>query len=107
MLSFITLFVLSGFYFWSGEDNPSRREAYWAMAVYGIYIVIHTLVPPFPIGTSSHFGQLYGFLPMISFGAILFPHFNSHSPETVTKTLGWLGLITVTVILLIFKCFVW
>ena len=107
LIDVIVFVVLVGFYFYSDGSETSRKEACIAIGVYGAYLAIYQLIGPFPEVTSKYMGQLYGFLPMLSFGVILFPHFNTSSPEVVTKTLGWLGLLTAFVILSCFKLFVW
>ncbi len=99
--------VLVGFYFYSEGSETSRKEAVLAFGVYGVYLIMYLLIGPFPAATSKYMGQLYGFLPMLSFGAILFPRFNTSSPEVVTRVLGWTGLTTAFVILCYFKLFVW
>ena len=107
MISVAVFCVIVGFYFWYGESDTSVKEAGIAMLAYIAYTILYLFVPPFPLGTSSQMGQLYGFVPLLSFGAILFPHFNTQSPETVTRTIGWIGLVTVALILVCFKLFVW
>lgn len=61
----------------------------------------------FPSGNIEVYGAALGFLPMLSFGAILFPNFNTNAPEIVTKVMGWVGLTTAFLILSYFKLFVW
>ncbi|HHY0422905.1 TPA: hypothetical protein ACVU4V_004640, partial [Vibrio parahaemolyticus] len=107
LIDVIVFVVLIGFYFYSDGSETSQKEACIAIGVYGTYLAIYQLIGPFPEVTSKYMGQLYGFLPMLSFGVILFPHFNTSSPEVVTKTLGWLGLITAFIILSYFKLLVW
>ena len=107
LIDVIVFVVLIGAYFYSDGSETSQKEAYIAIGVYGTYLAIYQLIGPFPEITSKYMGQLYGFLPMLSFGGILFPHFNKSSPEVVTKTLGWLGLIIAFIILSYFKLFVW
>lgn len=104
----IAVFVaLVGGYFWVEGSETSLKEALIAMAIYALYLVVYLLVEPFPALSSKYMGQLYGLLPALSFAAILFPHFNTRSPDVVTKALGWLGLATAFVILSYFKWLVW
>ena len=107
LIDVVVFAVLVGFYFYFAGSETSRKEAGLAMAIYGTYLVVNHLVSPFPAATSKYMGQLYGFLPMISFGAILFPSFNRSSPEFVTKVMGWIGLTVAFLILSCFKLFVW
>lgn len=87
MISVAIFCVIVGFYFWYGESDTSVKEACIAMFAYIAYTILYLFVPPFPSGTSSQMGQLYGFVPLLSFGAILFPHFNTKSPETLVSSL--------------------
>ncbi|MGO1295746.1 MAG: hypothetical protein ACTMIA_00380 [Vibrio sp.] len=64
------------FYFWDGESNTARKEACIAMLAYVAYMILYRYIPPFPLGTSLHMKQLYGLIPLLSFGAIVFPHAN-------------------------------
>lgn len=107
MFDVAILGLLVSLYFFTEGSETSYREAGIAIAVYGLYLVVYLLVEPFPAATSNHMGQLYGYVPMLSFAAILFPHFNPSSPEIVTKVIGWLGLTGVLLILCSFKLFVW
>ena len=107
MIDVVILVVLVVFYFYSEGSETSRKEAILAIGFYGMYLVVYLLIGSSPAATSKYMGQLYGFLPMLSFGAILFPHFNPSSPELVTRVMGWAGLTTAFVILSYFKLFVW
>jgi hypothetical protein len=98
---------LCGLYFFIDSTNTSLKEAGIAFVVYSIYIVIYKLVTPFSPYPTQYAAKLFGLLPLLSFGAIVFPHFNNHSPEYVTKFLGWVGLTTAFLILCYFKLFMW
>ena len=71
MISVAVFCVIVVFYFWYGESDTSVKEACIAMLAYIAYTILYLFVPPFPSGTSSQMGQLYGFVPLLSFGAIL------------------------------------
>ncbi len=107
MISLVVFCVIVGFYFWYGESDTSVKEASIAMLVYIAYTILYLFIPPFPLGTSSQMGQLYGFVPTLSFGAILLPNLNTHVEEKITRTIGWIGLVVVAFILICFKTFVW
>ena len=64
-------------------------------------------VPPVSLGSSSKIVQLFSIIPLVSVGTILIPNLNTQSPETVTKVIGWSGLVLVTVILIFFKSYLW
>ncbi len=89
--------VLLAFYFWWEEREERSAGTVLAMVVCGAALFLYTFVPPHPGMSTRSLGLLYGFLPLLSLGAVLFPHFNSASPEVVTRTLGWGGLVTVSV----------
>ncbi|MGO1298788.1 MAG: hypothetical protein ACTMIA_16050 [Vibrio sp.] len=107
MIDVIVFIVVVGCYFCSKESETSNKEAGMALGYYGFYLVVYLLVGPYPAMTSKYMGQLYGFLPMLSFGAILFPHLNTNSPVGVTKGMGWIGLTVALLILSYFKLYVW
>ncbi|GIU44434.1 hypothetical protein TUM4438_15620 [Shewanella sairae] len=107
MLSAIAFIALIVCYFSFERSDTPVREAILAMLLYSGYLIVYLLVPPFANGTSTHMGQLYGLVPIVSLAAILFPYFNHKSPEIVTRVLGWFGLTIVAFILLCFKLFVW
>ncbi len=78
-----------------------------ASAFMVIYLAIYLYVPPKLGITATHLGQIFGFVPGISFGAILFPELNARFPAGVTRFCGWLGLTVSFSILCVLKVFVW
>ena len=94
-------------FFYVNRGEFVERQMYCAMVFMALYIVVYLFLPSQLNGTSVRTGQLYEYVPLVSFGAILFPHFNPASPEKVTQILGWIGLISVSLILCIFKVLVW
>lgn len=98
---------LVAFFFYFNREEYIERQVYFAIALMALYIVVYLFIPSRLNGTSVQTGQLYEYIPLLSFGAILFPHFNPKSPEVVTQNFGWFGLISVSIILCIFKLFVW
>lgn len=101
-----TLSVIMLFFYFN-RNEYIERQAYFAMAFMALYIVVYMFIPPQLVGTSVRIGQLYEYLPLVSLGAILFPYVNQDSAVVVTRALGWLGLVSVSIILCIFKIFVW
>ncbi|WP_298770062.1 hypothetical protein [uncultured Shewanella sp.] len=51
--------------------------------------------------------SLFEGIPIVSFAAILFPQLNQQLPEKITQAFGWFGLISLSIILLIFIIYVW
>lgn len=107
MIDVAIYFSLTGFYFYSHSSETPQQEAVIAIFLYGFYLIIYLLIEPIPTTTSKYMGELYGFLPMLSFSIILFPNFYSSFPDVVTRTIGWVGLITAFVIISYFKLFIW
>lgn len=101
-----TLSVIMLFFYFN-RNEYIERQAYFAMAFMALYIVVYMFIPPQLVGTSVRIGQLYEYVPLVSLGAILFPYVNQDSAVVVTRSLGWLGLVSVSIILCIFKIFVW
>ncbi|MCH1926729.1 hypothetical protein L6232_17955 [Shewanella sp. C31] len=107
MISLIIFVVLLYFYFRNNEGETSVKEACAAMVLYAIYWSIYVLVPPFAPISSSHLGKLFGMVPLVALGAILFPYFNRHAPLMVTRGLGWIGLAFISSSLLYSKFVLW
>ncbi|WP_417762582.1 hypothetical protein [Shewanella sp.] len=107
MISLLIFAVLLSFYFRYNEGDTSVKEAVAAMLLYAVYWVIYVFVPPFAPISSSHLGKLFGMVPLVALGAILFPYFNRHAPLMVTRGLGWLGLAFVSSSLLYSKFVLW
>lgn len=107
MISLLIFAVLLFFYFRYNEGDTSVKEAVAAMLLYAAYWVIYVFVPPFAPISSSHLGKLFGMVPLVALGAILFPYFNRHAPLMITRGLGWLGLAFVSSSLLYSKFVLW
>ncbi len=107
MLLLISALVLIVLFFYIHRGEYIEPQIYFAIGFMTIYLGIYFFLPTEYVGTGVHMGRLYEFLPFISFGAILFPELNSQSPEKVTQTLGWMGMVTTAIVLLVFKLFIW
>ena len=87
-----------------------RQEAPWstlaAILVKAAYLVLLVL-PPHPALTAGQLGLAFGLVPLVSFGAILFPELNTTFSTTATRLFGWLGLIICFVLLGLLKAWVW
>ena len=89
------------------RENAYEVQVAVASVFMVIYLAIYLYVPPKLGITATHLGQIFGFVPGISFGAILFPELNARFPVGVTRFCGWLGLTVSFSILCVLKVFVW
>ena len=89
------------------RENAYEVQVAVASVFMMIYLAIYLYVPPKLGITATHLGQIFGFVPGISFGAILFPELNARFPAGVTRFCGWLGLTVSFSILCVLKVFVW
>jgi hypothetical protein len=89
------------------RENAYEVQVAVASVFMVIYLAIYLYVPPKLGITATHLGQIFGFVPGISFGAILFPELNARFPAGVTRFCGWLGLTVSFSILCVLKVFVW
>ena len=101
---FLTLVAL---YLYFNKGEPIEPEVVGATLLMGVYLTIYLYLPPGLTISTRHIGQIFGFVPAVSFGAILFPELNSRFPIRATRLLGWMGLVVVLLILCFLKLFVW
>lgn len=94
-------------YLVSNREDVYEVQVAFASAFMAVYLTIYLYVPPKLGITATHLGQIFGFVPTVSFGAILFPELNVRFPVGVTRLLGWLGLVVVFSILCVLKVFIW
>ncbi|MCH8497695.1 MAG: hypothetical protein LAT63_04425 [Marinobacter sp.] len=87
-----------------------KQEAPWstlaAILVKAAYLILLVL-PPHPTLTAGKLGPAFGLVPLVSFGAILFPELNTAVSTTATRLFGWFGLIFCFAALALVKAFVW
>lgn len=107
MILAISVLCLIGFYYDFNNTQILQPHIILAIVVVVAYLGIYIYLPPELGMSSSRMGLLYEYLPVVSFGAILFPNLNRHHTEAVTSALGWCGLISTMIILLIFKIYIW
>ena len=107
MIELTVFLTLVALYVYFNRGGPVESEVLWATMVMAVYLAIYLYVPPALTMSSRHIGQIFGFVPTGSFGAILFPELNSRFPVRVTRLLGWVGLVAVLLILCVLKLFVW
>ena len=79
----------------------------WASVFMAAYLLMYLYMPPTSVYLSSHAAGLFGVMPAVSYGAILFADLNPRLLPEVTRALGWVGLLVVFSILSVFKFFVW
>ncbi|WP_299003756.1 hypothetical protein [uncultured Shewanella sp.] len=96
--------VLIGFYFHFTQWIEKRVLI--AIALMLLYCVSYGYFSPEDRAT-QRLMPLFVMLPTASFAAILFPQFNQKLPEKITQAFGWFGLISLSMILLMFILFVW
>lgn len=106
MFESLALFILASVYLFCNW-RQLEATALVALAVTVIYCLAYLFVPPVLELTSMRFGLLFGYVPLVSLGAILFPQLSPQSPVQVTQAFGWMGLLAVFVILCVLKLFVW
>lgn len=107
MIESTAFLALALLYTFINRDEPFEINAVFAIVFTAIYLAVYLLVSPQLEITPKHLGGIFGYVPIVSFAAILFPQLNSHSPIQVTRFFGWLGLVVVLLILCILKLFVW
>ena len=107
MVELTAFLALTLFYVFVNRAEPFEISVVFAIGFTAIYLAVYLLVPPKLEIISRYLGGIFGYVPMVSLAAIMFPQFNSRSPVQVTRFFGWLGLIVVLLILCILKLFVW
>ena len=101
LLALASLYVV-----WSKHES-FEASAVCAIVFAAIYRATYLFIPPTLEVTSMRLGLLFGYVPLVSFAAVLFPQLNPGSPVPVTRFLGWVGLVAVFLILCVMKIFVW
>lgn len=107
MIESIGFLGLASLYVYFNRHEPFEFNVACAIVAAAIYLATYMLAPPKLEVTSMRLGAMFGYVPLVSFGAILFPQINSHLPVKVTRLLGWFGLVAMLLILCILKVFVW
>lgn len=107
MIESIGFLGLVSLYVYFNRHEPFEINVACAIAVAAIYLAAYILIPPKLEVTSMRLGAIFGYVPLVSFGVILFPQLNSHLPVKATRLLGWFGLVATLLILCILKLFVW
>ncbi len=96
ILLIILYFFINGF-----KEIPLR--VILSITFFILYTLLLFVIPPELKYMNAKIGRLYTIVPLVSFGAILFPNLNTKIPEKMMVFLGGLGLVSVMGILLFFK----
>lgn len=107
MIEITVAIALLTLYLVFNREETYEIQVVFASIIMTIYLMVYLCVPPKLGITSTHLGQIFGFVPAMSFGAILFPNLNVRFPVGVTRFLGWLGLLLILLILCVLKIFIW
>lgn len=103
----IGILSLALVYLICNRHYPLEVGAVCAMLFAGLYLVVYFFIAPTQTVPSGRAGLLFSYVPMISFGAILFPELNLRSPAQVTRFFGWVGMVIVFLILCFMKLLIW
>ncbi|NLC01150.1 MAG: hypothetical protein GX789_07780 [Pseudomonas formosensis] len=101
------LLILASLYVVWNRHESFEAGAVFAIVFAAIYLTTYLFIPPVLEVTSMRLGLLFGYVPLVSLAAVLFPELNPSSPVPVTRFLGWVGLVVVFLILCVMKIFVW
>lgn len=101
------LLILASLYVVWSRHESFEAGAFCAIVFAAVYLATYLFIPPTLEVTSMRLGLLFGYVPLVSLAAVLFPELNPSSPVPVTRFLGWVGLVAVFLILCVMKVFVW
>ncbi|CAM3822883.1 hypothetical protein VA7868_03455 [Vibrio aerogenes CECT 7868] len=107
MLTFVIAAVVVLIFFYINRNEAVEVQSYLAIGLMASYLALLVFVPPHSAMNAMYIGNLFGVLSLVSFGMILFPELNRFTPENITRVLGWAGLIGMSLLLCIYKLFVW
>lgn len=92
------------FFYWNRHDSIDIQTVF-ATIFMVVYAFIYLIINPQYMSSSRHIDTLLILLPLVSYGAILFPEMNPNMPVQGTKGFGWFGLVVTALILVGFKYF--
>ncbi|SHO57392.1 hypothetical protein [Vibrio quintilis] len=107
MLTFIIAALLVVNFFYINKNKPVEVQSYLSIGLMASYLALLVFVPPHSGINAIYIGNMFGMISLISFGAILFPELNKFLPENITRIAGWSGLIGISLLLCIYKLFIW
>ena len=102
ILAFLIMAIL--FFYWNRHESLDKH-AIFATIFMVVYVLVYVFLNPPYFSTNRHIDTLLMILPLVSYGAILFPEINATIPVQGTKGFGWLGLVVTVIVLVGFKWF--
>lgn len=102
ILAFLIMAIL---YFYWNRHEPLDKYAIFATVFIVVYVLIYLFLNPPYLSPNRHIDTLLIILPLVSYGAILFPEINAKIQVQGTKGFGWLGLVVTVLVLIGFKLF--
>ena len=102
ILAFLIMAIL---YFYWNRHEPLDKHAIFATVFMVVYVLVYLFLNPQYFSTNRHIDTLLMILPLVSYGAILFPEINTTIPVQGIKGFGWLGLVITVIVLVGFKWF--
>ncbi|GAB6260187.1 hypothetical protein [Photobacterium sp. R1] len=101
MLALIAMGLIALYLFFS-EDGVLYADAILGAIVTMIYAGVHYYFAEDALQIIGRAGFIFTLIPIVSLGAILFPNLNDKYSESSNIILGWIGLITSFVMLILF-----
>ncbi|MDN5898233.1 MAG: hypothetical protein L0H35_06195 [Psychrobacter sp.] len=96
--------VMAVLYFYWNRHEPLDRYAIFATIFMMVFLISLLFLEP-SLPSHQRIGTLFIVLPLVSYGAILFPEMNPNMPVQGRIGFGWLGLVVTVIILVGFKVF--
>ena len=99
VLAFLIVAIL---YFYWNRHEPLDKHAIFATVFMVAFLVTLFLLESM-LPDHQRIKVLFVVLPLVSYGAVLFPEMNSNMSVTSTKAFGWFGLLVTAMILIGFE----
>ena len=93
MFEFMIFVVLICTYFVINHRYLVEIQAILAMVLMAVYLLLYLFIPPQISITTAQIAKGFTMVPMLAFGAILFPQASRKMPSETVRILGWIGLI--------------
>lgn len=107
MLLLISCITLTLGVIWYNRNEYLSRQFWLAIALMIGYLLLYLVIPPFPKWPLGRAGQLFELLPFAAFATLLFSSLDNDYRNKVVSLFAWLGLALITIILCLFKFWVW